>query len=85
MKIIYLLLLTCAVSARLLGQEPEPAPLSESARAQIAKMKPVFDGKTLDGWVSGTNAWTVKDGAMASLGAGRGVIPTQRDRLADAQ
>ena len=42
-------------------------------------MKPIFDGKALDGWVFATNAWTVKDGAMASLGAGRGVIYTKRE------
>ncbi len=40
----------------------------------------LFDGKTLDGWIqSPANAWTVKDGAMASLGAGRGVIYTKDD------
>jgi len=37
----------------------------------------LFDGKTLDGWVQiPTNSWLVKDGAMASTGAGRGVIYT---------
>ena len=37
----------------------------------------LFDGKTLDGWIQvPTNSWTVKDGAMASTGAGRGVIYT---------
>ena len=51
-------------------------------------MTPLFDGKTLDGWkasVKGTNAvditkaWTVKDGAMASLGEGRGVLHTEKE------
>lgn len=50
-------------------------------------MTPLFDGKTLDGWkasVKATNAvdtakhWTVKDGAMASLGEGRGVLHTEK-------
>ena len=37
----------------------------------------LFDGKTLDGWLQvPTNSWTVKDGAMASTGAGRGYIYT---------
>jgi hypothetical protein len=57
---------------------PEIGRLSADARAHIAQMKPLFDGKNLDGWISPTNAWTVKDGAMASLGAGRGVIYTER-------
>ncbi len=41
------------------------------------QMKPIFDGKSLAGWVVETNAWIVKDGAMASTGAGRGVIHTR--------
>jgi len=37
----------------------------------------LFDGKTLDSWIQvPTNSWTVKDGAMASMGVGRGVIYT---------
>ena len=81
--------LTSIVSAQLIAQQQAPAtgaseaksqpPLSAAARAKIAKMTPLFDGKTLDGWVTSTNAWAVKDGAMASLGAGRGVIYTQRE------
>jgi hypothetical protein len=44
------------------------------------KTKPLFDGKTLDGWLQiPENSWTVKDGAMASTGAGRGVIYTKDD------
>src|SRR2546426_7472437 len=54
-------------------------PLSGAVQTRIAKMTPLFDGKTLDRWIYATNAWTVKDGAMASLGAGRGVIYTQRE------
>src|SRR5580658_7249666 len=52
---------------------------------------PLFDGRTLDGWIqiennatslstSGiTTGWVVKDGAMASTGVGRGVIYTAKD------
>jgi len=37
----------------------------------------MFDGKTLDGWIQvPANSWTIKDGAMASTGAGRGYIYT---------
>ena len=46
-------------------------------------MKPIFDGKTLDGWIQvPPNSWTVKEGVIASLGTGRGVIYTgaQYDR-----
>jgi hypothetical protein len=95
MKMIHSLIMTCSFSAHLLGQQPtgnapasaipatsefgKPLPLSVATRAKIAGMAPLFDGKTLDGWVPATNAWAVKDGAMASLGAGRGVIYTQRE------
>ena len=42
-------------------------------------MTPLFDGKSLDGWQTASNAWIVKDAAMASTGAGRGVIYTKGD------
>jgi hypothetical protein len=67
---------------------PPPSPLPKTALEKIAKMTPLFDGKTLNGWkasVKGTNevdvasAWTVKDGVMASLGRGRGVLYTDKD------
>src|SRR5436190_19298351 len=46
-----------------------------SSRASVANS--LFDGKTFDGWIQApTNSWVVKDGAMASTGAGRGVIYT---------
>ena len=42
--------------------------------------KSLFDGKTLDGWIQiPADSWVVKDGAMASTGAGRGVIYTKDD------
>jgi hypothetical protein len=46
---------------------------------------PLFDGKTLTGWIQLENkpdmaaGWTVKDGAIASTGSGRGVIYTVGD------
>ncbi len=46
----------------------------------------LFDGRTLDGWIQIANkaislstGWVVKDGAMSSTGAGRGVIYTAND------
>ena len=66
-------------SASELGTSRVAAPLSPAARARIAQMKPIFDGETLAGWICASNAWTIKDGAMASLGAGRGVVYTQRE------
>jgi len=60
-------------------------------RLAPAAATPIFDGKTLDGWLQlenrpkpdppapTTTAWTVKDGAMASTGTGRGVIYTVKD------
>jgi hypothetical protein len=57
---------------------PPPSPLSKGTLDRIDQMTSLFDGKTLDGWVCFTNnTWTVKDGAMSSLGAGRGVIYTK--------
>ncbi|HEY1376229.1 MAG TPA: hypothetical protein VGF55_05520 [Gemmataceae bacterium] len=38
--------------------------------AMLQRTRPIFDGKTLDGWAQGPpDSWTVKDGAMASTGA----------------
>jgi len=48
-------------------------------------LTPLFDGRTLDGWTQIDRSgeivadWEVKDGAMSSTGAGRGVIYTARD------
>jgi Domain of Unknown Function (DUF1080) len=40
----------------------------------------LFDGTTLNGWIQiPDKSWTVKDGAIASLGVGRGVIYTAND------
>jgi hypothetical protein len=48
--------------------------------AVVKQTKPLFDGKSLDGWVQiPADSWEVKDGAMASLGVGRGVIYTKDD------
>lgn len=61
--------------------------LSQATLDKIAAMTPIFDGKTLDGWKASTRgvnemdvskAWTVKDGALSSLGAGRGVLYTAK-------
>jgi 3-keto-disaccharide hydrolase len=40
----------------------------------------LFDGKSLDSWAQiPADSWVVKDGAMSSLGKGRGVIYTDDD------
>ena len=61
--------------------------MSQVTLDKISRMTPIFDGKTLNGWkasVNGTNVvdstkhWTAKDGAMASLGEGRGVLHTEK-------
>src|SRR3954471_15816059 len=58
---------------------PAPLPTSPATQQKIAAMTPLFDGKTLAGWETSSNAWIVKDGAMASTGAGRGVIYSKGD------
>jgi hypothetical protein len=35
---------------------------------------PIFDGKTLDGWVGKPNTWTVKDGAIVGLAQNGGSL-----------
>src|SRR5262249_20251186 len=54
-----------------LAIEPPPAvPLPPG-------MKPIFDGKTLDGWKSiPPDSWTARNGIIASRGLGRGVLYT---------
>lgn len=52
---------------------------AESTSAPNAAVS-LFDGKSLDGWTQiPPDSWAVKDGAMSSLGAGRGVIYTDDD------
>ena len=63
---------------------PAPAPSAGSDGAPPiaplpAGMTRIFDGKTLDGWTQvPADSWTVKNGAIASLGVGRGVIYTNQ-------
>jgi hypothetical protein len=58
-------------------QEARPRALPE---AVLKQTRPIFDGKSLDGWIQvPADSWTVKDGAMASNGDGRGVIYTKDD------
>ncbi len=59
------------------GKDEPPLTLPD---AVLKRTKPIFDGKSLDGWIQvPADSWTVKDGAMASTGAGRGVIYTKDD------
>lgn len=54
--------------------QPTPAPLAPLP----AGMTRLFDGTTLAGWRQfPANQWIVKDGALVSLGKGRGVIATE--------
>jgi hypothetical protein len=94
MKLEYLLFAGLIVSADGLAQTvtskppfPPPTRISPETLDKISKMRPIFDGQTMNGWeasVKGTNqpdketVWTVKDGALASLGAGRGVLYTDK-------
>lgn len=50
---------------------------AREASGKPAGPVPLFDGKTLNGWNQlPPNSWEVKDGVIASLGKGRGVIYT---------
>jgi hypothetical protein len=47
------------------GKQPDGLP-----EAVVKQTKPIFDGKTLNGWIQIPAAsWEVKDGVMASTGA----------------
>ncbi|HEV2328126.1 MAG TPA: DUF1080 domain-containing protein [Verrucomicrobiae bacterium] len=94
MKPNCLFLIGILLSANVMSQSvpnipsfPPPTRVSQATLDKIGKMTPIFDGQTLDGWdasVKGTNqpdkatVWTVTDGALASLGAGRGVLYTDK-------
>jgi hypothetical protein len=72
-RVILFAALSSTFQTRLLAADRHPA------EAEI-KTTPLFDGKSLDGWIQNPeNSWIVKDGAMASTGAGRGVIYTKND------
>jgi hypothetical protein len=59
------------------GKDQQPPALPD---AVLKQTKHLFDGKSLDGWIQlPADSWEVKDGAMASTGAGRGVIYTRDD------
>ena len=50
-------------------------------RSDDAQLKPIFDGKTLDGWKNvncAPETWTVKDGLIACTGHPTGVLRTTR-------
>ena len=81
--------LVCAGIAWSQSKPPATVPTTTAASIPAPKvplppgMTRLFDGKALDGWIQvPANTWTVKDGVIASLGAGRGVIYTanQYDR-----
>jgi hypothetical protein len=65
---------------RVAAQQAAPQAEAPAPAAGSIVTTPLFDGKTLDGWIQvPPDAWTVTDGAMASRGTGRGVIYTKGD------
>lgn len=82
MKTLIPVLLAAAGAAVAAAQ---PAPLSPATLLKIRSMAPLFDGRTLDGWIpdparkGGQPYWTVRHGAICSTGAGRGVLYTRGD------
>lgn len=87
------MLVTKLISRRMFAQQAAMTlaacfmPSAALARKKSQRTVPLFDGRTLEGWLQIENkpsdqaspAWIVKDGAMASAGAGRGVIYTVHD------
>ncbi len=73
-----LLMVLSLLGALRLDAAPAEPPVAGPAPASNGTS--LFDGKTLDGWIQvPADSWTVKEGAMASTGAGRGVIYTKQD------
>jgi hypothetical protein len=51
-----------------------------SNAGKIQNVTPLFDGKSLDGWIQiPPDSWTVTNGVMADKGAARGVLYTKND------
>jgi Domain of Unknown Function (DUF1080) len=84
---VALILLGCATLAAAEPNSPTTAPSDapSTAPAEIPAptfalptgMTRIFDGSSLEGWRQiPENSWTVKNGIIASLGVGRGVIYT---------
>jgi hypothetical protein len=78
--------MTCAMGLSLVPRsaadptDPEDEPPPGLPAAVLGQTRPIFDGKTFDGWVQiPADSWEIKAGAMASRGAGRGVIYTRND------
>jgi hypothetical protein len=60
-----------------------PPPPAGAAPYGCSGCKRLFDGKTLDGWVTVEGAWVVKDGALASTGKANDIF-TKED-IGDAR
>ncbi len=75
------LALACAVGiGATIAQQPQQESPHVLPEAMLKRTKPIFDGKTLEGWLQIPNdSWVVKDGAMTSTGNGRGVLYTKDD------
>jgi hypothetical protein len=50
------------------GGAPPPTPVAGDAPYGCTGCQRLFDGTTLNGWVTANNAWVVKEGALASTG-----------------
>ena len=71
-------LTSIAIGAARGSETPAPQP-TDGKPDLLPGMTPLFDGKSLDGWTAvPAGSWVVKDGAMASTGAGRGYIYTNQ-------
>lgn len=78
--------MTCMASPFSIRASDEKADAAKDAAsaglpAAVRKQtKPLFNGTSLEGWVQiPAKSWQVKEGAIASLGVGRGVIYTKDD------
>ncbi|HTV47024.1 MAG TPA: DUF1080 domain-containing protein [Phycisphaerae bacterium] len=78
-SIVLVLLGGCNSQSTSSGASATNAPVEAQMQVQ-PEFVSLFDGKTLNGWIQiPENSWTVKDGAIASLGVGRGMIYTTDD------
>jgi hypothetical protein len=72
---------TFAILAAVAAISPAADPPPRHPAEAELEATPLFDGESLAGWIQvpDETGWEVKDGAMASTGAGRGVIYTEGD------
>jgi 3-keto-disaccharide hydrolase len=67
--VMWLLALEVVASSNVVASAP-----AIRASPELARMKVLFDGRSLEGWEYNSNAWTLVDGAMRGTGKGGNIF-----------